>query len=256
MAIWDQIDEAKAVLDALPPLTNGSLIRLDEEFSLQFNYNSNRIEGSTLTEQETRLVVKDGVSIKGKPVQDQFAAIGHQKAYAYLCDLLHDGPLLSEEIIRQAHRLVLMGQPEDAGQYRTVPVYIGNADVILPSPHLVPARMERLIREYQEKLASCHPVQAVAWMHLEFESIHPFVDGNGRTGRLILNYELMRQGYPPIDIKYADVERYYDCFRKYQGRDENPAPMEYMVAEYLKDALQRRIALVKESHRLRKKQER
>ncbi|MDL2225990.1 Fic family protein [Eubacteriales bacterium OttesenSCG-928-M02] len=256
MALWEKIQEKKAYLDRLPSLSNGSLARLDEDFSLLYNYNSNAIEGSTLTEMETRLVIKEGVGIDGKSTKDQIAAVGHQKAYEYIRQQLKENPMiLSEDLIKKVHAFVLMGEPEDAGQYRTVSVRIGNADVILPSADAVPGRMARLIEQYHTASEDYPVVRTIAWMHLEFESIHPFVDGNGRTGRLILNYELMRMGYPPIDIKRTDAARYYDCFRSYQGPDETPIPMEYMVGEYVLAAIVERIEQVEETLRIRSERE-
>ncbi len=127
-----------------------------------------------------------------------------------------------------------MDRPGDKGVYRRIPVTIGGAFHTPPQPYLVSVQMEQLIASQKGK--KLHPIENAALFHLDFEGIHPFIDGNGRTGRLLLNLMLMQQGYPPIDVKFTDRKRYYACFDSYY-RDKSAAPMVNLVADYLEERL-------------------
>ncbi len=207
---------------------------------VEYTYNSNAIEGNTLTLQETALVL-EGVTIDKKPLKDHMEAVGHRDAFLYVQELVQNQVAFSEAIIKQIHTLVLMDRPDDRGIYRRIPVRIMGAFHEPPDPVLVPERMEKLVTEFNNK--KLHPIESAALFHLKFEGIHPFVDGNGRTGRLILNLFLMQNGYPPVDVKFADRRRYYDCFDSYY-RDGNAAPMVEMVAEYIEERLRKYLSYI------------
>lgn len=211
--LFAEVDALKAELDKRRPLTQGELQRLRDEFLIEYTYNSNAIEGNTLTLQETALVL-EGITVDKKPLKDHFEAVGHRDAFLYVQDLVKKKVPFSESIIKQIHTLVLMDRPDDRGVHRRIPVRIMGAFHVPPDPILVPEQMENLITEFagNKKL---HPIERAALFHLKFEGIHPFVDGNGRTGRLILNLMLMQAGYPPINVKYSDRKRYYDAFDAY-----------------------------------------
>ena len=230
--LFAEVDALKAELDKRRPLTQGELQRIREEFLIEYTYNSNAIEGNTLTLQETALVL-EGVTIDKKPLKDHLEAVGHRDAFLYVQDLVKNNVPFSESIIKQIHTLVLMDRPDDRGVYRRIPVRIMGAFHVPPDPILVPEQMENLVAEFAgtKKL---HPLERAALFHLKFEGIHPFVDGNGRTGRLILNLMLMQAGYPPINVKYSDRKRYYEMFdRYYRDNDQNPAIS--LVAENIKE---------------------
>lgn len=233
-ALFSQVDTLKAELDTRRPLTAGELKRLQEEFLVEFTYNSNAIEGNTLTLRETALVL-EGVTIDKKPLKDHLEAVGHRDAFLYVQQLVTDKVAISEKVIKDIHSLVLMDRPEDRGVYRSIPVRIMGAYKEPPQPYLVPVQMEQLIHELAKDKR--HPIERAALFHLNFEGVHPFIDGNGRTGRLVLNLMLMQNGYPPINVKFADRKRYYDCFDSYY-REDTAAPMVNMVAEYLKERLE------------------
>jgi len=226
--LFAEADALKAELDQRRPLTQGELQRLREEFLIEYTYNSNAIEGNTLTLQETALVL-EGITIDKKPLKDHLEAVGHRDAFLYVQDLVKAHVPFSESIIKQIHTLVLMDRPEDRGIYRRIPVRILGAYHVPPDPVLVPEQMERLAAEFACG-KSLHPIERAALFHLKFEGIHPFVDGNGRTGRLILNLMLMQAGYPPINVKYADRRRYYDSFDAYY-RDNSLLAMLTLVVE-------------------------
>lgn len=232
--LFAEVDALKAELDKRRPLTQGELQRLREEFLIEYTYNSNAIEGNTLTLQETALVL-EGVTIDKKPLKDHLEAVGHRDAFLYVQDLVKDKVPFSESIIKQIHTLVLMDRPEDRGVYRRIPVRIMGAYHVPSDPILVPEQMENLIAEFSGN-KKLHPIERAALFHLKFEGIHPFVDGNGRTGRLILNLMLMQAGYTPINVKYSDRKRYYGAFDSYY-RDNDKSIFIYLIGELLKEQL-------------------
>lgn len=231
------------MLNTYRPLTEGELLRLREEFLIDFTYNSNAIEGNTLTLQETALILKEGITIDKKPLKDHLEAVGHKEAWLFVEELVKQKVQLSEKNIKEIHSLVLMDRREDRGVYRRVPVTIMGAIHTPPQAYIVPSLMEQLISKYLQ-MSSLHIVERISLFHLEFESIHPFIDGNGRTGRLLLNLELMKEGYPPINIKFGDRRRYYDVFQAY-SKDDNPSDMVSLVEQYLVEELTRYIEILK-----------
>ena len=204
-----QIERKKAELDTRRPLTEGEVARLNEDFMIEYTYNSNAIEGNTLTLRETDMVLK-GLTIDQKPLKDHMEAVGHKDAFYIICDLVKDRVPLSEIVIKQIHMLVLADKPMDRGVYRRGPVRIMGAKNAPVQPYMIEPRMFELMQKYAADERNI--VEKLADLHVEFESIHPFIDGNGRTGRLIVNLELMKAGYPPIDIKFTDRMRYYEAF--------------------------------------------
>lgn len=240
-ALFARVDALKTELGRRRPLTQGELERLQEEFLVEYTYNSNAIGGNTLTLQETALVL-EGVTIDKKPLKDHLEAVGHRDAFLYVNQHVTDKVAISERVIKDIHSLVLIDRPEDKGVYRRIPVTMMGAYHLPPQPYLVPVQMEQLIAGQKE--TKRHPIENAALFHLDFEGVHPFIDGNGRTGRLILNLMLMQQGYPSIDVKFADRKRYYACFDSYY-RDKTAAPMVEMVAEYLEERLERYLEIFK-----------
>lgn len=239
--LFAKVDAIKAQLDQCRPLTAGELRRLRDEFMVEYTYNSNAIEGNTLTLRETALVL-EGITIDKKPLKDHLEAVGHRDAFLYVQALVQDQAAFSEAVIKQIHTLVLMDRPEDRGIYRQIPVRILGAFHEPPEPMVVPELMEKLFAEFDNK--KIHPLESAALFHLKFEGIHPFVDGNGRTGRLIMNLFLMQNGYPPINIKFTDRKAYYDCFDRYY-KDGDAAPMVEMVSAYVEGQLRRCLDLIK-----------
>ena len=233
LSLFTKVDAFKNELNKRRPLTQGELKRMQKEFLVEFTYNSNAIEGNTLTLRETALVL-EGITIDQKPLQDHLETVGHRDAFLYIQQLVTDKIHISEKVIKDIHSLVLIDRPEDKGTYRRIPVKIMGAYHEPPQPYLVPIQMEQLLSDY--KNTKYHPIESAALFHLEFEGIHPFIDGNGRTGRLILNLMLMQNGYLPINVKFADRKRYYACFDSY-FKDKTATPMVEMIAEYLEERL-------------------
>ena len=232
-SILSQIDRKKAELDTRRPLTEGELERLNEEFTVEYTYNSNAIEGNTLTLRETDLVLR-GLTIDRKPLKDHLEAVGHKEAFDYVRELVKENAPLTERIIKQIHYLVLADKRADRGVYRRVPVRIMGAHHDPVQPYLIEPKMQQLLLDYAA--SGDHIVTKLAWFHIEFEGIHPFIDGNGRTGRLLVNLELMKAGYPPIDIKFTDRAAYYNAFDAYHVKHDLSA-MEGLFAGYINAAL-------------------
>lgn len=227
------IDEKLGSLRSKRPLTEGELSRLNEEFAIEYTYNSNAIEGNTLTLRETDMVLR-GLTIDKKPLKDHLEAVGHKEAFDFVGKLVKDNAPLSESVIKQIHFLVLADKREDRGVYRRVPVRIMGAAHTPVQPYAIEPKMGELLINYRESTE--HIVTRLARFHIEFEGIHPFIDGNGRTGRLLVNLELMKAGYPPIDIKFTDRAAYYNAFDEYYIKG-SLAAMESIFARYLNERL-------------------
>ncbi|WP_343208573.1 Fic family protein [Anaerolentibacter hominis] len=236
------IDQKKSELDSKRPLTKGEAERLTEEFVVEYTYNSNAIEGNTLTLRETDMVLR-GLTIAQKPLKDHMEAVGHKEAFEFVQDLVRDKIPLSESIIKQIHYLVLADKKDDRGVYRKVPVRIMGARQEPVQPYLIQPKMEQLLYGYQNNTE--HIILRLARFHIEFETIHPFIDGNGRTGRLLVNLELMKAGYPPIDIKFTDRIVYYNAFDEYHAKHK-PDAMEKLFAGYINTELDRYLAMLGE----------
>ncbi|MDO4432375.1 MAG: Fic family protein [Aerococcaceae bacterium] len=228
-----QIDRKKIELDGRRPLTAGEVARLNEEFVIEYTYNSNAIEGNTLTLRETDLVLR-GLTIDQKPLKDHMEAVGHKEAFDFVSELVKDNVPMSESVIKQIHYLVLADKKEDRGVYRRVPVRIMGAQHEPVQPYLIEPKMEQLLHDFATSTE--HIATKLARFHIEFESIHPFIDGNGRTGRLLVNLELMKAGFPPIDIKFTDRIVYYNAFEEYQIK-HNLSAMENLFANYINERL-------------------
>lgn len=229
----EQINKKKAMLDGCRPLTEGEVSRLNEDFMVEYTYNSNAIEGNTLTLRETDMVLR-GLTIDQKPLKDHMEAVGHKDAFYYIVELVKDKTPISESIIKQIHSLVLADKPQDRGVYRKVPVRIMGAHHEPVKPYLIEPKMFELLSDFEND--SRNIAEKLAEFHIRFEGIHPFIDGNGRTGRLLVNLELMKEGYPPIDIKFADRMRYYNAFDAYYVK-HNLGEMTKLFAEYLNQRL-------------------
>lgn len=241
-SLLEQIDRKKADLDTMRPLTAGEVERLTEEFTVEYTYNSNAIEGNTLTLRETDMVLR-GLTIDRKPLKDHMEAVGHKEAFDFVRELVQEKAPLSERIIKQIHYLVLADKKEDRGVYRRVPVRIMGAHHEPVQPYLIVPKMEQLLADFAA--SKDHIVTKLAWFHIEFEAIHPFIDGNGRTGRLLVNLELMKAGYPPIDIKFADRLAYYNAFDEYHVK-HNLSAMEQLFARYIDERLDTYLTMLKE----------
>jgi Fic family protein len=237
---FTKIDELRDRLKSMRPLNETELARLREEFMIENTYNSNAIEGNTLTLRETALILQEGITIAGKHIRDHLEAIGHRDAFKYVIELADANSPLSERVIKEIHSLVLMNDAKNKGVYRRVAVAILGATHTPPPPYLVSEQMETLIADYSGLKQSKHAIEAIAEFHLRFEGIHPFIDGNGRTGRLILNLELIKASLLPINIKFTDRHQYYDCFEDYADKHTHCA-LTRLISDYEMEELSKHI---------------
>ena len=202
-------DELKAELDALRPFPQGSLRSLQEKIALEWTFHSNAIEGNTLTLRETKVVL-EGIAVGGKTMREHFEVINHSHAIEYVGEIASNQEPLSEWQIKNLHSLVLRNVDDsNAGRYRNEGVAILGASTNPPEPIRLPEEMEKLVKWYKSS-QHVHPVLLAAELHTRFVKIHPFIDGNGRTARLLMNLELMKKGHLPAVIRKDDRLRYYD----------------------------------------------
>jgi Fic family protein len=218
-----ELDALNAKLDALRPLPQAALRNLREQLVLRWTYHSNAIEGNTLTLMETKVVL-EGITVGGKLLREHFEAINHRDAILYVEDIVRRAEPLSEWQIRNIHQLILKNIDDDnAGRYRQLNVTIAGAAHVPPDMLQVPQQMAALLTWYDTQASALHPVERAAKLHLEFVRIHPFVDGNGRTARLLLNLELMKAGFPPIVLPVERRLAYYDALdNAHVNGDEAP----------------------------------
>ena len=235
------INELKNKLKSLRPLNETELKRLREEFMIENTYNSNAIEGNTLTLRETALILQQGVTIAGKHIREHLEAIGHKDAFYYMLDLVDAKTSLSERVIKELHSLVLVNDTKNRGTYRTIEVAVIGAVHDLTPPYLINEQMEALLNEYENLKRDKHIIEAAAEFHLRFESIHPFIDGNGRTGRLLMNLELMKEGFLPVSIKFTDRDKYYDCFDSYHTNGGISESLTCLILAYEEEEILRYI---------------
>lgn len=215
--ILKRLTEKKRKLDGYRPLPSPIVTNLQEWFKVELTYTSNAIEGNTLNRKETALVVEEGITVRGKTLKEHLEAINHADAMDFIQGLVRKKREdITQRDVLDIHALILKKiDDENAGRYRNVAVRIRGADVILPNPMKVPELMDEFFVWLQGKNVD-HPVTIAADAHLRLVSIHPFVDGNGRTARLLLNLLLMQTGYPPALVRKEDRDIYIDSIEKAQ----------------------------------------
>ncbi|NCN83224.1 MAG: Fic family protein [Candidatus Pacebacteria bacterium] len=207
-----RVDEKLARLNNLRPLPSSAVKKLREQFEIEMTYNSNAIEGNSLTLKETFLVINEGLTIKGKPLKDHLEVKDHHEALEMVYELVgpDSQPTFSEHLVRSLHQLVMKKTDEEfAGKYRTSNVFIGGADHTPPDSLQVSPLMKQFMSWFSREKKRIHPIELAALAHHELVYIHPFFDGNGRTARLVMNIILMRHGYPLAVILKNDRRRYY-----------------------------------------------
>lgn len=242
----EQIDLLKAEWKNKRPQKGIQLNKLYESFAAKYTYESNRIEGNTLSLQDTYLVINQGLTIAGKSVQEHLEAINHDEAIELINELATSKLEITEYRIKQIHHLVLKGiDRKNAGSYRSVQVMIGGSSHIPPEPYLVPKLMEDLLHFYNAEKRKMHPILLAAEMHERLVSIHPFIDGNGRTARLLMNLILLKNGYEIAILKGSNSSRlkYYKALEAVQ-RDANPEPFHLLVAKTTIDSLKAHLKMV------------
>jgi Fic family protein/DNA-binding XRE family transcriptional regulator len=221
--------------------------RISQALELEYTFESNKIEGNTLTLKEIDLIVNEGLTISGKSMREHLEAINHQEAIAYIKELMDKNTAINEREILCIHNLVLRGiYPEDAGKYRKVQVMIKGSSHMPPQPFLVAKEMEELFIWYQTNKNNLHPIILAAEMHERLVTIHPFIDGNGRTSRLLMNLILLQHGYVIANIKGTHESRmsYYNALETCQV-ENNKEHFLLFIAQTEKECLERYLSIIK-----------
>ena len=207
--MFEIIDDLKNKLDQHRPLSPAIVKNLQEDLILRWTYHSNAIEGNTLTLLETKVVL-EGITVGGKALREHFEAINHRNAIYYVEDIIRKEEPFSEWQIRNIHQLILKNIDDDnAGRYRQQNVLISGATSTPPDYTLLNDKMAQLVDWYSNDAHKFHPIERAAKVHADFVGIHPFIDGNGRTSRLIMNYQLLANRLIPISIPKLDRLEYF-----------------------------------------------
>lgn len=242
-SILVDIDKLKKRLDSIRKFDS---YRIAQALELEYTFESNRIEGNTLTLKETDLVVNEGLTISGKSMREHLEAINHKEAIEYVKHLIDKNTEINEREVLAIHNLILRGidQP-NAGKYRSVQVMIKGSTYTPPAPFLVGKQMEDYYYWYSSAKKQLHPVMLAAEMHERLVTIHPFVDGNGRTSRLVMNLVLLKHGYVIANIKGDAKSRmnYYNTLEKAQTTGDKSDFIE-LIAAYELQALERYIKIL------------
>ena len=210
---FNEVDNKYKLLVSKRPFSKEALEFLQDGINLEWIFNSNAIEGNTLTLKETRVVL-EGITVGGKTIKDHLEAINHEYAINYLEELVKDNSDITEWTVKELHQLILKGISDNyAGKYRDYNVIIKGAKHTPPDYLKVPELMGKLIINYH-KWNNYHPIIKSVLLHGELVKIHPFVDGNGRVSRLLMNMELMKNGYVPVIIEIDDRLKYYEVLDK------------------------------------------
>lgn len=219
------LEEKLKRLNKLRPISKTLLQKLKEQFEIEMTYNSNAIEGNSLTLKETYWVIQEGLTVKGKPLKDHLEAKNHKEALDFLYELVEPGSsfTFAEHLIKQLHSLIIQDiDREKAGRYRAVDVWITGTEHKPPSSIDVPAKMQELARWGRDQETKMNVVEFSTLLHHKFVHIHPFEDGNGRTGRLLMNIFLMRHGFPIAIIQKNERQKYYRALRNADAGNYKP----------------------------------
>jgi len=242
-SILEEIDRLQLELNSLRSLDS---YKVAQALDLEYTFESNRIEGNTLTLRETDLVINEGLTVSGKSMREHLEAINHTEAIGYVKELVKKKMSLNENTLLGIHQLILRSiHPEDAGKYRNVQVMIQGSVHLPPQPYLVRKQMEDFFIWYESKKESLHPVLLAAEMHERLVTIHPFIDGNGRTSRLVMNLILLQHGYVIANIKgdYDTRMQYYKALEGVQV-GKNKEPFLAFIAKAERDSLKRYLKIL------------
>ena len=212
---YDILSQKKERLDVIrKQLPKEALVSFDKNFEVEYAHNSTAIEGNTLSLIQTKAVLEDGISIGGKTLREIYEVVNHQKAFEFINRCIIDGKLLDEKIVKDIHAL-LMENILTGGIYRRVEVRISGAGHKPPGPSEMYHQIKNFYTDMFSYRAERNAIELAAWTHAEFVKIHPFVDGNGRTSRMIMNYQLMANGFLPVSIAKENRLEYFEVLEAY-----------------------------------------
>ncbi|MEE1314532.1 MAG: Fic family protein [Faecalimonas sp.] len=217
---FERIQEKKRKYDQNKHMISAvTLSSYEKDFELTFTHNSTAIEGNTLTLLETKVVLEDGITIGGKELREMYEVINHKKAYTYVKKCITEGKALTEDIVKDLHA-ILMENIFIGGIYRREEVRISGAGFTPPAGNEMYMQIKNFYKELEAKERTMNPIELSAWTHAEFVRIHPFLDGNGRTSRLLMNYQLLAHGYLPVSIAKENRLDYYNALEQYAVRND------------------------------------
>ena len=234
-----EIDALKKEIDKHRPLSDAALGQLTNYYRIGLTYSSNALEGNSLTETETKVVIEDGITIGGKPLRDHYEAMGHSEAFTRLYSLAKKKIITGEDILGLHHLFYYRIDETRAGKYRKEKVIITGSSFVPPPPSQIAGLMEKFTSNIPKLRKKYHPVEFAAFLHKELATIHPFIDGNGRTARLLMNLALLQTGYGITIIPPVLRSEYINALKKAQTGTKASRPfinfISGMVCESMKD---------------------
>lgn len=241
---FDQLFEKQKIFEqGKKNIDNITLSSYEKDFELTFTHNSTAIEGNTLTLMETKVVLEDGISVGGKELREIYEVVNHKKAYRYVKRCIAEGKPLSETIVKDIHAIltenIIIG-----GIYRNQEVRISGAGHTPPAGNEMYRQIKDFCADLDWKKKALNPIEYAAWTHAEFVRIHPFIDGNGRTSRLIMNYQLMGAEFLPVSIAKENRLDYYNALEEY-AVNKNLVPFTELIATLEDEQLNAYIRLIK-----------
>lgn len=242
-----EIDALKKEIDLYRPLPTPLLPMLKEYFRIGLTYSSNALEGNTLTETETKVILEDGLTIGGKTLKEHLEVIGHSKAYDFMLNQTHNNTFTEQDIC-ELHRLFYyLIDEKNAGKYREVPVFVTGTDFEFPASAQIPILMKEFLQNVPSDKEQYHPVHYAALIHAKLVTIHPFVDGNGRTARLLMNLALLQSGYVITIIPPIMRSAYITTIR--QANKGNMTPFLEFISEMVYESSKEYLRLIQSATR-------
>lgn len=239
-----EIDELKNKIDKHRPLSENALKQLKEYYRIGLTYTSNAIEGNSLTETETKIVIEDGITIGGKPLKDHYEAMGHSEAFSFLYELIKNKTITESDMLKLHHLFYYRIDEDNAGKYRKVNVLITGSDFRPPAYSEVPALMKKFTDSIPAMQKKYHPVEFSARIHKELVAIHPFVDGNGRAARLLMNLALLQTGYAITIIPPILRNDYINAIKKSQTELKDDRPFINFISSMVYESAKEYIRLL------------
>ena len=231
------VDALKKQIDKHRPLDKNQIEKLKNYYRIGLTYSSNALEGNSLTETETKVVIEDGITIGGKPIKDHYEAMGHSEAFDLLYRLAKTKTITEKDIL-ELHRLFYYRiDGHNAGKYRKVKVLITGTEFTPPFPSQVPALMKKFAAQIVSKIKKLHPVEFAAWLHKELVTIHPFKDGNGRAARLLMNLSLLQSGYCITIIPPIVRAEYISALKKAQTPPHSDQPFINFISSMVYESM-------------------
>ena len=244
--LFKKIQEKKKKLDKHRPIPKDALVKILEDIRLRHTYHSDAIEGNTLSLQETKIVLEEGVTINGKSLKDHIEAKDDAEAFDLMIELAQKKKQITQEIIQRIHETVTKGTLTDPGKYRTENIRISGSKTTPPSYLKIIKHMDEYIRDI--KTLKMNKIIKAAFIHHKFVWVHPFSNGNGRVTRLLTNLYLIIEGYPPIVLKKEDRKKYYNVLK--QADNGNLTPLTDFIAKEIHESLQYYLSILIEEERL------